>query len=611
MAQDVAEHTRACHECSLGKLPRRPPRNPRGPELGSYPFDIMLCDVLSVTPTKGFVKGEKGYDKLLIFMDSLTRWVEAIPFNGDPTSEDVLDAFLTVVLCRYGAPRQIRTDHGSNVASELVSTILNLTGVDLGPSSAEHHESIGAIERFNRTLIEMARTSDEGGEHWVDHLPFLLLSYRATPHRVTEQSPASLLFGRELRLPAQMGTDPPPDLDNDEFPSNSAYDYALQLNRKLTAAWRLARQLSTDAVAETVDNTKARSDRVPYKQNDRVNRLIHDSANKMLYLYSGPYRIEEVLDNGRYKLRDLENNIVTDEVDEYNLRPYRTVVDAEELTPDEYIVDELLKKRDQNGKIQYLVKWRQYPRSQATWEPRSELLRRCQELVDEFDENHIDTDNNHDTTPVRPTRKRPNAPVREPEHHQNTQPSRATNVSDELPSCARFARNAWSYGKWVASPRGRYLRYFPEQTFTEAELATFEPLRQNFLDGLVDVSTTSTTVSTITRELADMSPCVDKGPSVAALQIDNKRSSAPNETNITCTYVQCSHGFVPLTKSTDPSIKPVCLRNRCFRSARAWYANQQFGVSSQDQHGSQVNSITRLIRPHLISPYEWHGSSTA
>ena len=57
----------------------------------------MLCDVLSVTPTKGFVKGEKGYDKLLIFMDSLTRWVEAIPFNGDPTSEDVLDAFLTVV----------------------------------------------------------------------------------------------------------------------------------------------------------------------------------------------------------------------------------------------------------------------------------------------------------------------------------------------------------------------------------------------------------------------------------------------------------------------------------------------------------------------------------
>ena len=133
-----------------------------------------------------------------------------------------------------------------------------MTGVDLGPSSAEHHESIGAIERFNRTLIEMARTSDEGGEYWVDHLPFLLLSYRATPHRVTEQSPASLLFGRELRLPAQMGTDPPPDLDNDEFPSNSAYDYALQLNRKLTAAWRLARQLSTDAVAETVDNTKAR-----------------------------------------------------------------------------------------------------------------------------------------------------------------------------------------------------------------------------------------------------------------------------------------------------------------------------------------------------------------
>ena len=37
-------------------------------------------------------------------------------------------------------------------------------------------------------------------------------------------------------------------------------------------------------------------------------RRLYDSANKLDYVYAGPYRVEAVLDNGRYRLTDLENN---------------------------------------------------------------------------------------------------------------------------------------------------------------------------------------------------------------------------------------------------------------------------------------------------------------
>ena len=60
------------------------------------------------------------------------------------------------------------------------------------------------MERAQQTLVGLARATDEGGEYWSDHLPFYLLLMRTTAERVTRQSPASLLYGRELRLPAQI-----------------------------------------------------------------------------------------------------------------------------------------------------------------------------------------------------------------------------------------------------------------------------------------------------------------------------------------------------------------------------------------------------------------------
>ena len=105
--------------------------------------------------------------------------------------------------------------------------------------------------------------------------------------------------------------------------------------------------------------------------------------NKLQWQWSGPYRISEVLPDGNYRLRDLENKLLHDVFPAIHLRPYRTHVNTEELQPDEYIVDLLLKARGPLATREFLVKWRQYPRSAATWEPEKELRRRCSELIDQ------------------------------------------------------------------------------------------------------------------------------------------------------------------------------------------------------------------------------------
>jgi len=118
-----------------------------------------------------------------------------------------------------------------------------------------------------------------------------------------------------------------------------------------------------------------------------VCRRLPGLANKLLYHYAGPYRVAEVLPAGKYRLTDLENRRIKDEVHISNLRPYFTITDLEPVQPDEYLVDSLLAVRGRGNRRQYLVKWRGYRRGESTWEPRTELMRRCGDLVKEFDQN--------------------------------------------------------------------------------------------------------------------------------------------------------------------------------------------------------------------------------
>ena len=334
-----------------------------------------------------------GSSKLVVFIDSLSRWVEAIPVHRDPTSAQILDLFMEHVVSRHGVPRRIVTDHGSNLSSRLCNAIMENTGVDLRPSAAEHHEAVGVVERVQQTLVGMTRAANEGGSHWRDHLPFLLLSYRATPHRVTRLSPAMILYGRELRLPAQLdvaepdqssGRDTDDAVDLTPQPTD-VHSYAHRLHSQLVYAWRHAYDATRSAQGSTVADTVLRSAAPPqFAVGDRVARRLYDHANKLDYTYAGSYRVKSVVGAGRYELQDLENNHVVSEFDASNLRPYRTLTDAEQLQPDEYLVDELLNHRSRSGRSEYLVKWRGYSRQHATWESRAELERRCAELISAY-----------------------------------------------------------------------------------------------------------------------------------------------------------------------------------------------------------------------------------
>ncbi len=75
-----------------------------------------------------------------------------------------------------------------------------------------------------------------------------MMSYRATAHRVTRRSPAALLYGRELRLPAQLG-DPRAMTSTvvatgQPEQTEAIQGYSDRLHDRMAYAWAAARDAS-------------------------------------------------------------------------------------------------------------------------------------------------------------------------------------------------------------------------------------------------------------------------------------------------------------------------------------------------------------------------------
>ena len=80
---------------------------------------------------------------------------------------------------------------------------------------------------------------EQNQKDWDRWIPFLLMAYRSSIHETTKQTPACLMFGRELVLPIDLLHDcPPPPVP--ELPS-VIEDYVSELLEKLEESHQFAR----------------------------------------------------------------------------------------------------------------------------------------------------------------------------------------------------------------------------------------------------------------------------------------------------------------------------------------------------------------------------------
>ena len=100
---------------------------------------------------------------------------------------------------RYGYPFTLKSDNAAQFVSEEFKEFLSKNAIEHRKCPPLWPQVNGEVERQNRTLLKVLKIAQVEGKRWKDELNKFLLAYRTTPHCTTGMTPASLMFGRELK----------------------------------------------------------------------------------------------------------------------------------------------------------------------------------------------------------------------------------------------------------------------------------------------------------------------------------------------------------------------------------------------------------------------------
>ncbi|GFO04166.1 Pol polyprotein, partial [Plakobranchus ocellatus] len=134
----------------------------------------------------------------LVIVDAHTKWVEIIP-TATSTSSATIN-ILSTTFARYGIPEQVVSDNGPQFTSEDFRAFMSSNGIKHTRSAPYHLATNGLAERMVQSFKNAMKAAkhDEGSMNL--KLARFLLAYRNSPHSTTGESPASLMFGRRLRI---------------------------------------------------------------------------------------------------------------------------------------------------------------------------------------------------------------------------------------------------------------------------------------------------------------------------------------------------------------------------------------------------------------------------
>ncbi|GFU08047.1 retrovirus-related Pol polyprotein from transposon 412 [Trichonephila clavipes] len=142
---------------------------------------------------------------------TLLKRPEAYPIP-DQEASTVAEVLVQHWISRFGVPLQLHSDQGRNFDSAVCMRLCEILAIDKTRTTTLHPQSDGMVERFNRTIVNsLSLLVFSNQQDWDKKLPFFLLAYRSAVHETTGYSPSQMLFGRDLRLPADLLFSRPPD----------------------------------------------------------------------------------------------------------------------------------------------------------------------------------------------------------------------------------------------------------------------------------------------------------------------------------------------------------------------------------------------------------------
>ena len=183
---DIEQLARKCSGCQIHQ--KAPPKASLHPwEWPSAPWERIHIDFAG--PFLGHM--------FLIAVDAHSKWPEVHVMNTITASKTI--DVLRQIFAQFGVVKQIISDNGRTFTSAEFQNFVKNNGIIHKTSAPWHPATQGLVERFVQTFKQAMKSALTDGGSLNQKITCFLLQYRNAVHATTNESPAKLLLGRELR----------------------------------------------------------------------------------------------------------------------------------------------------------------------------------------------------------------------------------------------------------------------------------------------------------------------------------------------------------------------------------------------------------------------------
>ncbi|KAL8116195.1 hypothetical protein AgCh_022622 [Apium graveolens] len=168
------------------------------------PFAMWGMDILGPFP---MATAQRKF--LIIAIDYFTKWIEAKPL-AKITTKQVAQFLWEIIMCRYGIPRILVTDNGTQFNNEEFKKYCEENEIELRFTSVAHPQANGQVEVANRIILDgLKKRIEKSRNNWVDEILPILWAYRTTCRVTTGATPFMLAYGAEAVVPLEISHSSP------------------------------------------------------------------------------------------------------------------------------------------------------------------------------------------------------------------------------------------------------------------------------------------------------------------------------------------------------------------------------------------------------------------
>ena len=291
MKTHVQEYIQLCRGCQLKKLVRVKTKQPMViTDTPGAAFDKISMDIVGPLPIT-----EGGNQYILTIQDLLTKYSLAIPLQRT-SAIDVADAFTKQFISRFGAPKGLLTDLGTNFTSSLMKALARKFKIREYRTTAYHPQTNGSIERSHHVLTEYLKQYVDGHHEWDEFIEMAMFSYNTSQHEGTGFTPFELVFGKLARQPSAYRP-------TEEHPETTYAGYLENLFNKIHGC----QELAAENLRAAKERSKQYYDRRANPQNfgigSKVLMLKEPNTGKFCDQYTEPCEVLEILSGGNVRIK--------------------------------------------------------------------------------------------------------------------------------------------------------------------------------------------------------------------------------------------------------------------------------------------------------------------